>query len=183
VKWALLRMMWWMKSIRSAENDGNSHRKIGSKNQPVCCAENESVDITKIKQAQSSAGHQVRSQAGTGNPPRRGCMPGSWVAGRGLRQGCSDTDRTLREKPQGSEVSAPRYSLPISILACVLADCSCGKMIVAIATPPSRYRVSPPCSAGRSPRSLRPFPPTHTETGKNLRRRQSTRCDSWELRE
>jgi hypothetical protein len=146
-------MMWWMKSIRSAENDGNSHRKIGSKNQPVCWAENESVDIMKIKQAQSSAGHQVRSQAGTSKPPRRGCKSGSCEVGRGLRQGCSDTDRALREKPQGCEVSAPCYSLPVSILACVLADCSCGKMIVAIATLQSRYRVSPPCSAGRSPRS------------------------------
>src|ERR1700728_3867366 len=98
-----------MKSNWSAVMDGKTQRKIGSMIEPVCSAENESVDMRKIKHAHSTAGHQARNHAGISKRPSRGCTSGSCGAGRGLRQGCSDTNRTLRfdvsDKPQGCEGS------------------------------------------------------------------------------
>ena len=38
---------------------------MGSSTEPVCSAENVSVDIEKMMPAQRNAGHHARSQAGT----------------------------------------------------------------------------------------------------------------------
>ena len=58
---------------------------------PVCSAEKRSVDMKKMNPAQSRAGHQERSQPGMRDEARRGWTSGRLGAGRGLRQGWSDT--------------------------------------------------------------------------------------------
>ena len=58
---------------------------------PVCSAEKASVDMMKMKAAQRTAGHQARSQEGMMEEASRGWTSGRLGAGRGLRQGWSDT--------------------------------------------------------------------------------------------
>src|SRR5271169_4714497 len=84
-------MKWNCSSLRW----GNSHFTKKERIVAVCSEENESVESVKMTQAQAMAGHQARSQGGSNNLCRRGCISGSCGAGRGLRQGCeSDKSRS-----------------------------------------------------------------------------------------
>jgi len=68
-------------------SDGSSQRRIGSKTEPVCSAENVSVDSEKIRHAHAIAGHHAVSQGGTRGGRKRARISGKGGAGRGLRQG------------------------------------------------------------------------------------------------
>src|SRR5277367_5715494 len=120
VKWADLRIMWWMKSICSPDSDGTSQWMTGSKNHAVCSDENVSVDRKKIRQAHRTAGHQVRSQVGTSKPPRRGCISGSCGAGRGLRQGCSGTVLALQRSRSATNTVRPALQVHHIYFSCSL---------------------------------------------------------------
>jgi hypothetical protein len=70
-----------------------NHRRIGSRIDPVCCAENVSVDNEKITPAQAMAGHHAHShtsQRGAGVFARISDRSG---ARRGLRQGWGSVTR------------------------------------------------------------------------------------------
>src|SRR5215467_1156246 len=76
-----------MKSRDAALMVGRNQRRIGSMMRLVCSEEKESVESTNIIAAQSSAGHQERSQSE--NSERGGMReprPASSGAGRGLCQ-------------------------------------------------------------------------------------------------
>jgi len=91
-------MTWWMKSRDAALMAGRNQRRIGSMMRLVCSEEKESVESTNIIAAQSSAGHQARSQAG--NSERGGMReprPASSGTGRGLPQD-SEVDKSCSSK-------------------------------------------------------------------------------------
>src|SRR5271163_3881220 len=77
-------MKWNWSSVRW----GKSQRTTGERIFAVCSEEKESVESVKMTPAQTTAGHQARSQAGIKSLCRRGCISGNCGAGRGLRQGC-----------------------------------------------------------------------------------------------
>src|SRR5271157_1583807 len=76
-----------MKRNWSSVRWGKSQRTTGERMFAVCSEEKESVESVKMMQAQATAGHQARSQAGMRSLCRRGCISGNCGAGRGLRQG------------------------------------------------------------------------------------------------
>src|SRR5580704_5392411 len=86
-----------MKLNWSSVRWGKSHFTKKERTVAVCSEEKESVESVKMTQAQATAGHQARSQAGISSSWRRGCISGSWGAGRGLRQGCSGKTRSSEE--------------------------------------------------------------------------------------
>jgi len=68
--------------------EGISHFKIGSSTEPVCAAENVSVDAEKINAAQITAGSHARIQRGIVYFDMRARTSESSGARRGLRHGC-----------------------------------------------------------------------------------------------
>src|SRR5580704_4517722 len=77
-----------MKLNWSSVRWGKSHFTKNERTVAVCSDEKESVESVKMTPAQAMAGHQARSQAGSNNLCRRGCISGNCGARRGLRQGC-----------------------------------------------------------------------------------------------
>src|SRR5690348_9915460 len=76
-----------MNSNWSGAMPGRIQRRIVPKKGAVCCEENASVDITKMKPAQAIAGHHAQNKAshlGVGVLARSSDQFGE---GRGLRQG------------------------------------------------------------------------------------------------
>src|SRR5208283_1033653 len=88
VRWADLRMKWWMVSNVASLREGANQCSMTLKTEAVCSEEKVSVEAVKMTAPQSRAGPQARSHGGImdfgGTRWRTSSRVG---AGRGLRQG------------------------------------------------------------------------------------------------